>query len=166
MTERLRLAGRGRLPNAHLVTWSVAEGGRGRRWRWVHEIHQGVLGVSGLVELAPDGRFSRLELAASGGLLTFHPVDDGHSAHGNIVTPDAVLPIATNWRPEWGVGIVDDPFGSAIAGWRGHGLVVTLHRDELVWREPGPHSDVVASTRDDRGVPQLDDAVEWPLEAD
>jgi hypothetical protein len=166
MTERLRLAGRGRLPNGNLIVWSVAEGARGRRWRWMHEIDRGLLLVTGLVELAPDGRFSRLELAASGGLLTFHPVQDGRSAHGNIVTPDAVLPIATKWQPEWGVGFVGDPFGSAIAGWRGDGLVVTSHHNELVWREPGPHADLIASTRDDRGVPQLDDAVEWPLEGE
>ena len=166
MTERLRLAGRGRLPNGDLIIWSVAEGGRGRRWRWMHEVQPGSLVVSGLVELAPDGRFSRLELAASGGLLTFHPVDDGRAAHGNVVTPRSVVPIATNWRPEWGVGIVDDPFGSAIAGWRGDGLVVTWHHDELVWREPGRHPDVGASPRDDRGIPRLDDAAEWPLEAE
>lgn len=166
MTERLRLAGRGRLPNGDLIAWSVAEGARGRRWRWVHTIQQAALGVSGLVELTSDGRFSRLELAASGGLLTFHPVEDGRTAHGNIVTADAVLPIATSWQPEWGVGIVDDPFGAAIAEWRGTGLVVTWRRGDLVWREPGRHADVDTSPLDDRGVPQLDDAVEWPLEAE
>jgi hypothetical protein len=166
MTERLRLAGRGRLPDGNVVMWSVAEGGRGRRWRWAHRDQAGTLRVSGLVELGPDGRFSRLELVTSGGLLTFHPVEDGRSAHGNVVTADAVLPMATTWRPEWGVGIVGDPFGSAIARWRRDGLVVTWHHGELVWREPGRHPDVDASPLDDRGVPHLDDAKEWPLEAD
>jgi hypothetical protein len=129
-------------------------------------VHQAFLGVSGLIELEPDGRFSRLELASSGGLLTFHPDETGRSAHGNIVTANAVLPIATRWRPEWSVGIVEDPFGSAVAGWRGDGLVVTWHRDELVWREPGHHSDVFALPRDERGLPQLANPAEWPLEAE
>jgi hypothetical protein len=164
MTEWLRRAGQARLPDDDIVLWSVAEGNRGRRWRWTHQHYQGVPGHSGLVELLPAGGLGRLEISAYGGLLTFHPERDGMSAHGNIVTPDGVKPIATAWRPEWRVGIVDDPFGSAIAGWNGSGLVISWQLDSLVWREPGRHPDVDALPRDARGIPIVENAEEWALE--
>jgi len=163
VTDWLRRAGRGELAGDDVVLWSVAEGARGRRWRWMHQLDQGFQGSSGTLELLPDGRLGRLELAAFGGLLTFHPEADGLSAHGNIVTPDGVKPIETSWRPEWRVGIVGDPFGSAAAGWAGSGLVVAF-QDWIVWREPGVHDDVVALARDDRGIPLLERGEEWPLE--
>jgi len=129
----------------------------------MHEVHQGLMGASGMLELLPDGRLGRLELADVGGLLTFHPEPDGKSAHGNIVTKDGVKPIETAWRAEWRVGIIGDPFGSAVAGWAGSGLVITF-QDWIVWREPGKHDDVAALACDERGIPILDDAHEWPLE--
>ena len=164
MTDWLRRAGRGWLGGADLLLWSVAEGARGRRWRWMHQVDQASMGHSGMVELLPDGRLARFEVSAFGGLLTFHPEPDGQSAHGNIVTTDGVKPIETAWRPEWRVGIVNDPFGSAVAGWAGSGLVVTF-QDSIEWREPGRHDDVATLECDERGVPMLEDADEWPLEA-
>ena len=163
----LRRAGHGRprLNDDDLVLWSVAEGARGRRWRWLHQVHQGFIGHSGLIEFQPDGRLGRLEVTAYGGLLTFHPEPDGLSANGNIVTADGVKPIETPWRPEWRVGIVEDSFGSAVAGWTGSGFVVTFQGDWIVWRDPGKHRDVVALDCDERGIPILEDAEEWPLEA-
>jgi len=163
VTDWLRRAGRGRLPHDDVVLWSVAEGKQGRRWRWMHEVYQGLMGPSGMLELMPDGRLGRLELADIGGILTFHPEPDGQSAHGNIVTKDGVKPIETAWRPDWRVGIIGDPFASAVAGWAGSGLVITF-QDWIVWREPGAHDDVVALACDERGIPILDDAQEWPLE--
>lgn len=49
MTEPawLRRAGRGRLPDGREILWSVAEGGRGRRWRWVLEGGNGGEGPGG-----------------------------------------------------------------------------------------------------------------------
>ncbi len=164
MTDWLRRAGRGRLANDDIVVWSVAEGARGRRWRWVHQVHQGFTGPAGLIELTPDGTLGRLELSAYGGLLTFHPEADGRSAHGNIVSADRVHPIATAWQPDWGIGILGDPFGSAVGGWKGSGLVIVYANDAIVWREPGRHPDVEGLPYDGRGIPILDDAAEWPLE--
>jgi hypothetical protein len=69
------------------VTWTVAEGGRGRRWREVIATGDAVQ-HSLLLETSPDGRFSHLELARAGGLWTFHPEGDG-SLHGNAVERDA-----------------------------------------------------------------------------
>jgi hypothetical protein len=164
MTEWLRRAGRGWLGGDDLVLWSVAEGARGRRWRWVHQVDQGFTGHSGIVELLPDGRLGRLEVSSFGGLLTYHPEPDGLSAHGNIVTTDGVKPIATTWRSDWRVGIVGDPFASAIAGWNGFGFVVSWQPYSIVWREPGQHDDVTTLDCDGRGVPILEAAEEWALE--
>ena len=130
----------------------------------MHEVHQGVMGPSGMLELLPDGRLGRLELDHIGGLLTFHPEPDGRSALGNIVTADGVKPIETAWQPEWRVGIIGDPFGSAAAGWAGAGVVVTFQGDWIVWREPGEHGDVEVLACDERGIPILERAEEWPLE--
>jgi hypothetical protein len=160
----LRRAGRGRLADGRTVLWSVAEGGRGRRWRWVYQEHQAFVGTVGLVERLPDGRFGRLELAAYGGLLTFHPDSDGRAAHGNIVTAERVQPIEAPWQPEWGVGIVGDPFGSTVGGWVGSGLAISWMQGAIMWRDPGSYADVEIVATDSRGVPQLVDADEWPLE--
>jgi hypothetical protein len=163
VTDWLRRGGRAELAGDDVVLWSVAEGKRGRRWRWVHQVHQAFPNHVGLLELLPDGRLGRLEISAYGGLLTFHPERDGLLAHGNIVTPDGVKPIETAWRQEWRVGIVGDPFGSAIAGWAGSGIVVAF-QDRIVWREPGDYDDVTALECDERGIPLLEGAEEWPLE--
>jgi hypothetical protein len=161
----LRRAGRGGVGGDDaVVVWSVAEGSHGRRWRWLWNRHQGFLGSVGLIERATDGTLRRLEISFVGGLLTFHPDPDGTGAHGNIVTTEGVRPIATPWRPGWGVGILGDPFGSAIGGWTGSGFVIDERSDGVLWREPGPHADVRALPIDARGVPVLDGGVEWPLE--
>ena len=83
MTEPTRVAGWGRLADGSHVTWTVAEGRRGRRWR---EVVAGgpAAGQAVLLETAPDGRFSHLELARPDGLWTFHPEGDG-TLHGNHV---------------------------------------------------------------------------------
>ncbi|MBA3876629.1 MAG: hypothetical protein C0498_06790 [Anaerolinea sp.] len=70
------------------VTWSVAEGRRGRRWRWAVGERRAAIVVHTL-ELDPAGRFVRLESASGGGLLTLHREADG-SAHGNRVTEAGV----------------------------------------------------------------------------
>ena len=162
MTDWLRRAGRGRLGSASVVAWSVAEGNRGRRWRWALTEASGLV-VAGLAERLPSGQFGRLELTVAGGLLTFHPDSIGSSAHGNVVAADGVWPIAVDWSGEWAVGINGDPFGSAVCGWSGVGFVVD-YLDGIVWREPGSHDDVPALACDARGIPILDDAREWPLE--
>ena len=83
MTEPTRVAGWGRLADGSHVTWTVAEGRRGRRWR---EVVAGgtTAGQAVLLETAPDGRFDHLELARPDGLWTFHPEGDG-TLHGNHV---------------------------------------------------------------------------------
>jgi len=65
-------------------TWSVAEGSRGRRWRWTIVDERGSLVATHVLELDPAGAFSRLESAGAAGLLTLHREADG-SVHGHRV---------------------------------------------------------------------------------
>jgi hypothetical protein len=160
MTAWLRRAGRGRTTDGADVLWSLAEGERGRRWRWTMR-DGGRLVHVGLVERDPSGAFARLELAAPAGLLTFHPAPDGRLAHGNVVGSEAVRPIAVAWQAGWAVALEGDPFGSTVAGWQGAGL--WIGRD-LAWQPPGRHAGPAPLETDERGVPELLDAREWPLE--
>ena len=96
MTEPTRVAGWGSLADGSNVTWTVAEGRRGRRWR---EVVAGgpTAGQAVLLETAPDGRFSHLELARPDGLWTFHPEGDG-TLHGNHVAgPDPGVRHVDGW---------------------------------------------------------------------
>ena len=67
-----------------VTTWSVAEGRRGRRWRWAIVDRRGALVVAHTLELDPDGRVVKLESAAATGLLTLHREADA-TFHGNRV---------------------------------------------------------------------------------
>lgn len=84
MAEWLRQAGHVRAPDGQGITWSVAEGRRGRRWRELVRVGGGRIGLrhSLLLETDPDGRFSHLELSTDSGLFTIHPEADG-TLHGN-----------------------------------------------------------------------------------
>lgn len=159
VTAYLRCAGHGRLADGRTIAWSVAEGARGRRWRWTLATGEGSLAHAGLIELDTGGRFARLELETATGMLTLHPARDGRSAHGNVVRPDRVDPITLDWDATAAVAISGDPFGSAVAGWQGTGWLVrhelTLEQDPI---------DVPLLEVDARGVPLLDESIEWPLE--
>jgi hypothetical protein len=155
----LRRAGTGTLPGGWLVTWSVAEGTRGRRWRWTVVSPAG-LGHAALVEFDPDGRFGRLELETARGMLTLHPDADRRVAHGNVVRPGGVDPVEVAWSDDDAFAIEEDPFGSAVGGWRGRGWVV---EPDLQLRRVDD-GDTRALDLDERGIPRLGDAREWPLE--
>jgi hypothetical protein len=71
------------------TTWSMAEGSRGRRWRWTMVDRRGNLVASHTLELDPGGRFSHLESAIAAGLLSLHREPDG-SIHGNRVSERGV----------------------------------------------------------------------------
>lgn len=141
------------------MIWSVAQGARGTRWRWTVTTGEGSLVHTALIELDPAGRLARLELETGTGMLTLHPALDGRSAHGNVVRVDRVDHIAIDWPASAAAGIADDPFGSAVAGWRGTGWLV---RHDLTL-ERGP-VDVPALEVDGRGIPVLSDPIQWPLE--
>ena len=160
MNGALRRAGRGRLPDGPTVAWTVAEGTRGRRWRWSIADESGLVLVA-LAELDDRGLFARLELTTASGLLTFHPEPDGASAHGNVTGPDGVRPVATPWAAGWGIELEGDAFGSALLAGREPMLVVA---GDLSLRPTADEPSTPPLALDDRGVPMLTDAREWPLE--
>ncbi len=158
----LRRAGRGRSTDGATVTWSLAEGARGRRWRWTTVVPDGGLARVGLLELDGAGRFVRLELETPAGMLTLHPDADRSEAHGNVVRADGVEHLRVAWSDDGALGFAEDAFGSSVAGWRGRGWVV---RADLGLQAPAHVSAATVLEVDARGVPRLDDAQEWPLEA-
>jgi len=89
MSIPMRVAGSGRIADDMVVTWAVADGRKGRRWREVvtqgdHVVH------SLLLETDADRRFSHLELARADGLWTLHPEGDG-TLHGNHVENETAV---------------------------------------------------------------------------
>lgn len=183
MKPPLRVGGRGRLADGALVTWSVAEGIRGRRWR--ASVADGdELRAIALLEVDVDGRPTKLELATPTGLLTVHPEPDA-VLHGNVVTALGIRPISVPVGTSFGIDVEGLPVPAAVAchglaGSVGVGEGIELHvvrigldlsvRSEVAqvrrlaageWTIDG-----VRVAVDDRGVVAFDDGEEWPLEAD
>jgi hypothetical protein len=92
----VRRAGRATLQDGSVLLWSIAEGRRGARWRASTRGPSGLLSDL-MLEVNGGGRPTRLEIATPAGLLTLHPEPDGRSAHGNVVTPDGVVPLSFDW---------------------------------------------------------------------
>jgi len=118
MTGPTRVAGWGRASDGSTVTWSVAEGRKGRRWR---EVRSEGAGVGHALLLETDGarRFSHLELARADGLWTFHPEPDG-TLHGNHVGPDGSgVRHVTGWPfgPDTILLIEGSPISLAAVAW-------------------------------------------------
>lgn len=105
----LRVGGRFRDGEGATVIWNVAAGARGRRWRWIRTATDGAT-LSALLETDVDGRPSRLEVAASAGLLVLHPEPDGTEAHGNVVGVDGVRPLAFAWGGDHVFDVADLPW--------------------------------------------------------
>ncbi len=126
----LRRAGRLDAGGGESILWSVAEGRRGRRWRSIRRDASHQLVSDLLVEVDPDGRWARLELATARGILTLHPEPDEAAVHGNVVTPDGVVPLAFAWSSAHRLVVAGEPIAGAALGARpagattGPGLVV------------------------------------------
>ena len=155
----LRRAGRGRLPDGAHVTWSVADGSRGRRWRW-SLADVGSLVHSGLIELDSKAQFARLELATRHGMLTLHPEPDGLSIHGNVVSAAGVRGLAFAWHAGASLAIAADAFATTILA-TGEGTATLVVEPGLAMVEGGVAHRLPV---DQRGVPLLIDAEEWALE--
>jgi hypothetical protein len=185
MTAPTRVAGWGRGPDGTIVTWTVAEGRKGRRWREVVARGEDVVHTL-LLETDPTGRFSHLELARADGLWTFHPEADG-TLHGNhVATTVGVRHIAGRpFAPDDALLIDGSPVSQAAIAWRhatagqGHGPVagVFISADGTLVERPDIRIERLSATRwqvgegspieiDEAGLPVLGGGETWPLELD
>jgi hypothetical protein len=178
----VRRAGSGRLPDGGRVTWTVADGSKGRRWREVVIEGSGIR-HSLLFETAPDRRFSHLELASPAGLLTLHPEADG-TLHGNVVGADGVRHvIGLPWSREGLVDLAGSAVTTAASAWLlermepgpsaplmvlriSAALALDAHPVVVARRWDGSWGIAGASrfAADLDGLPVLADGVTWPLE--
>lgn len=190
MAGPLRLAGAGRLATGETVTWSLAAGRRGRRWRETLS-RDGLFVRSLLLELAPDGRIGRLEVATASGLLTVHPSDDGSTLHGNVVTTAGVDHLTFAWSdghllvvdrsPVVAAALVGrsaaSPSSRARVSFEGIRVGSDLRPAQVTvavtrigastWDvavEPADAEDSLRLALDERGLPILLGSSEWPLE--
>ena len=152
-----------------MLIWSVAEGRRGQRWRSSTLSPQGHLDLALLIEVDTDGRFGRLELTNSNGILTLHPEPDRIRVDGNIVSERGVVPISLAWGPEHILWVHDSPIAeiltgraAVISGGVRTGLVIdatlaVAQATRAMEEGSGPPAD-------ERGVPELNGSLEWDLE--
>jgi hypothetical protein len=167
----LRRAGRGPSADGSIITWSVAEGRRGSRWREVR-VKDGAVISSVLLELDRGRGFSHLELSTSAGLLTLHPEGDG-SLHGNAVEATGVRHVvALAWQPGDLLLVAGSPISRAAAARRADaprhsgvamGVVVAIDLT-LVRRAIGRSERAIDLDPD--GLPAFAGGETWPLELD
>lgn len=185
----VRRAGTGRLPNGWRLTWTVADGHLGRRWRAITVAGDRLLHTL-LLEVAVDGTLSKLEVAAPEGLLTLHPEPDASMLHGNVVRADGIEHVTLPWSRAHILMLDTSPVtGAVAAGWLasrigvGEGASVpaievgkSLAMRRATWRaartgerrwrllaaDGGP---TLTLELDADGVPScLDNAADWPLD--
>ena len=165
----LRRAGRGPSADGSTITWSVAEGRRGSRWREVR-VADGAVISSLLLELDPSRRFSHLELSTSAGLLTLHPEGDG-SLHGNAVGTAGVRHVVgLPWQPDDLLLVAGSPISRAAAAHRaeasrpsGVALGVVVAVDLTLVRRAIGRSERAIDLEPD-GLPAFAGGEMWPLE--
>ena len=186
MTGPVRLAGWGALADGASVTWTLAEGSRGRRWREV-VTSEGEVRHALLLETDAARRFSHLELASAAGLWTFHPEGDG-TLHGNHVDPrgravshivgwsfgvddllivegSPVSAAANAWRLAGEPAVTDVAVRAGVrldpAGWCGRDVTIRVERVNAArWRIGSSTAIEIAAN----GSPVLDDGAIAPLE--
>jgi hypothetical protein len=181
-----RRAGTGRLAYGGDVTWTVADGSRGRRWRSMLVEDGHLVGVL-LLESAPDGALRKLELASAAGLLTLHPERD--TLHGNVVRRSGVEHVTVPWRPDAillvgpspaTAGVAARQLASSVGVGEGRSIVGLLVGIDLAmvpttfrvarvgerrWRFVAADTGAEAVAElDDDGIPILPHAESWPLE--
>ena len=193
VAPRVRLAGHGVDRLGRAVTWTIADGERGRRWREATagaataDSASGGLAHVVTMETGHAGQWIRLEVAGAAGLLSLHPDRDG-SINGNVVSEAGVRHVA--------LGVVQPPLvdvrdslvaetalcralerlvaageGSTVSVVRvsatleaGVGELQVFRRDARTW-ELTDGDGIRTVTMGDRGAPVTADAgAKWPLE--
>lgn len=183
-----RIGGRGVTGSGGALTWSVADGVRGTRWREALEV-DGRLSRTVLLEVAPTGRPTRLEIATAAGLLTLHPEPDESAMHGNVVGDQGVRHLAQPWGPDDELWVDGSVSVAAVALGRLAGALVVgasavigvlwiddrlepreerltiERRADRSWRvAPASSGAAIDVELDEVGVVVLADAVSWSLE--
>jgi hypothetical protein len=167
----VRLAGRGRGSDGAIVTWTIAEGRRGRRWRET-VVRDGVLVHSLLYETDRERRFSHLELATPTGLVTLHPEGDG-TLHGNIIRPGSGIEhiVGLSFPAATLLLVGGSTVASVAAAWAGQGsehvaaVVPAVVLDPMTLALSSQTVDPsTLGPSDNSGVPVMDGARIWPLE--
>jgi hypothetical protein len=186
----IRVTGAGTLPAGGRLTWSAADGTRGRRWRGAATGSDGRLVHGLLLETAPGGRLLRAEMTAATGLLTLHPDHDGAAMHGNCARDTGVDHIEMPWGADSVLLVGASPLTAAIAAralqarvgiGEGCSVPVVEVRPDLTVRRATWRVARVAGNRwrmlaadggaslvlvlDDDGLPLLADGAMWPMEA-
>jgi hypothetical protein len=110
-----RIAGSARLHDGSRLTWVLAEGRRGRRWRAISVGPDGRFALGLLLEVDAGGRPTRLELAGADALLTLHPSGDGRRLHGNVVRRAGIDHVELPWSPDHVLVVVGSPITAAVA---------------------------------------------------
>jgi hypothetical protein len=188
----VRRAGTGRLPGGRHLTWTVADGRRGRRWRAITTSADGRLVQALLLEVGVDGSLLKIEVASPAGLLTLHPEVGEGTLHGNIVRPSGISHVTLPWSARHLLFAGGSPVtGAVAAAWLerevpvGQGraipaveIAADLEIRQATWRvarvaerrwhllaaDGGPS---VAVALDEDGIPTgLEAAAGWPLELD
>lgn len=96
----VRRTGTGLLAGGQRLTWTVADGRRGRRWRATTVSGDGRLLLALLLEIDPAGRFAHLEASSPAGLLTLHPGSNQATLDGNVVRASGVEHVTLPWSPQ------------------------------------------------------------------
>lgn len=164
-----RLGGTVMLPGGERLTWSVADGSRGRRWREV-VVRDGAVARALLLETDPDGRWSRLEMATAHGLLTLHPEPDDATVHGNVVAHDGVRHLTFAWSRDHALVVEGSPASmGAVRQWRapGEGSLDVLRIDDDLRPVMGRLDRRALTVElDGDGLVLADGGQVWPLERD
>ncbi len=185
----VRLTAVGALPGGRRISWTVADGTRGRRWRAATTGSDGRLVHSLLLETTPDGTPTRVEVTAAGRLLTLHPGPDGTAMHGNCAREGGVDHIVLPWGETFVLMFDASPVTAAVAARTlaprvgvGEGAsvpVIEVGEDLAVrhatwrvarvgrgrWRLLAADGGVSTTVEiDEDGLPDLADARRWPME--
>ena len=188
-TRGVRVTGMGLLPGGRRLTWTAADGRRGRRWRAATTGADGRLVHGLLLETSPAGAVQRVEITSAAGLLTLHPEPDGSAIHGNCARDGGVDHVGLPWGPAFVLLFNTSPVTAAVAAASlamrvetGCGVSVPVIEvaDDLTVRLATWRAARVAERRwhllaadggirttleiDADGLPVLDDAHRWLME--